>query len=159
VPATITLTPGANSIITNVNVDFGDGSSSGDLGPIVAATTLQHAFRSPGQKTVAARATDGEGNVSTSSTVAVVAPLTLTLTVPTTGLTRNALLTFTATPSTGALIERYVWDFGDGSPQTTQSNQILRAFPTGGYHVITVTATPIGGGSTATAQATVFISN
>lgn len=161
VPATVTLTSGTGALITDVSVDFGDGVTSGNLGPMNASETktLQHAFRSPGQKTITARATDAEGGISTTSTLAVVAPLTLTV-ATSSALQRNAIITFTATPTTGALIEKYVWDFGDGSaPQTTQSNQAIKTFPNVGYYVITVTATPTGGGTTATAQMTIFIPN
>src|SRR5690606_29563599 len=72
VPAAFTITPGANAVLTDVVVSFGDGHSA-SLGAITAATQVTHVFRAPGVMTVTATATDGQGESGTASTQVAVA--------------------------------------------------------------------------------------
>src|SRR5262245_30624849 len=64
VPVAFTVTPATGVNLSNVRVDFGDGSS-GSTGPISAATTLPHAYGGSGFFT--ATATDRKGKRLNSS--------------------------------------------------------------------------------------------
>ncbi len=145
VPASFTITPGADAVLANVTIDFGDGTSA-SLGGISQATTISHPFRSPGVATVTATATDVEGGSGSVSTQVSVAPLQVVLTSTQAG----SAVTFTATTSTGALIDHYEWDFGDGQTAVTQSNQVPHGYPRGSW-VVTVRVVPINNGTPATA--------
>jgi hypothetical protein len=88
-----------------------------------------------------------------------VAPLALSLSVSPSSAPANTHLTFTATPSPGAIIERYVWNFGDGSGEVQTGAVAARSYATPGTRVVTVTAYPFGSGTPATAIAQVQITN
>lgn len=143
VPAAFKITPGANAIITNVVVDFGDGSSA-QLGAITAATTLSHPFRSQGIQTVKVTATDSDGGTGIASTQVAVSPLVVSISVS--GSTPGVPITMTANTSTGALIDKYEWDFGDTTFAVTTSNATVHTFNTGRY-VISLKVTPFGNGT------------
>lgn len=143
VPIGFTITPGAGAIITNVGVDFGDGSSA-QLGAITAATTLSHPFRSQGVQTVKATATDSDGGSGVASTQIAVSPLVVSISFS--GSTPGVPVTMTANTSAGALIDKYEWDFGDTTFAVTTSNTTVHTFNTGRY-VISLKVTPFGNGT------------
>ena len=159
VPATFTITPAFDAVITNLVVNFGDGQSSPPLGAITGATQVVNVFRSPGVRTVTATVTDGEGTTGTASAQVAVAPLALSLAVSPSSVKPGTLITFTATPSAGALIDRYEWNFGDGGGTELAGNPATRAYPNAGVRVVTVTAIPFGNGTPAIAVATVTVTN
>jgi hypothetical protein len=144
VPAAFTITPGAGTRITNVDVDFGDGTGV-SLGAISSATNVSHIFRESGELTVEVTATDSDGEERTVATSVGVIPLTAsgssspaTTTAPEVGDT----VTFTVTPAPGAAVDRYRWDFGDGTIRTTGSNQLTHSFSKAGPTVVTVRVFP-----------------
>lgn len=148
VPVVFGLTPGTGAILTNVVVDFGDGSSA-SLGGITGATNIAHVFRSVGVKTVTATATDSQGGTGSVSTQIAVAPLALTLASTPDNPIVGTTVTFTVTPSTGALIDHYDWNFGDGSTGTSTGTQVTHAYGSAAVFPVSVTATPSGGGTPA----------
>jgi adhesin/invasin len=159
VPASFTITPATGAVITNVHVDFGDGLAT-DLGEITSATTVGHPFRSPGVLTVRATATDSEGGTGTASTQVVVTPLVVTLTFAPNSTSAPGvadIVTFTATPSLGALIEHYDWVFGDGSVGNSVSNQATHSYLAKGAYTVSVTAVPAGNGAPAANIVTVDV--
>ncbi len=158
VPVSFTVTPGANAIIENVDLSFGDGQSV-SLGAITAATTVSHIFRSAGTKSVTATATDSQGGSGTTSTQVAVAPLALSLLVSPSVAPRGSHVTFSAVPSTGAVIDRYIWNFGDGAGEVVTGSPAVRNYPTAGVRIVSVTAVPFGNGTPATALAQVEITH
>lgn len=159
VPATLTLTPTTGAVLTKVEVDFGDGERA-DLGAMTSATPISHLFRFPGAATVTVRATDSEGRVESTSTQLAIAPLLVTLAatpVSTTQPQVGTLVTFTATPTTGAAIERYEWNLGDGNTAITNSNQHQKAYGAPAQYVVSVRAVPFGDGTPATAVLTLDV--
>ena len=60
VPASFTITPAEDAIVTDVVVDFGDGSDV-SLGAITSATQTVHLFKSSGVKSVTATAFAPDG--------------------------------------------------------------------------------------------------
>jgi len=138
VPVTFTVTPPTNPLqpITNVTVDFGDGTSR-NLGVITGITSFTKTFGSEGGFTVTATATDASGGRGSSSTGIVVSTSSpaVTLTGPTTATLNTTTGSFTvgATASTGTTIRSVVvvdLDNGDrelyrattGGTFTTQFN-------------------------------------
>lgn len=158
VPASFTITPGPDAIVTNVVVYFGDGQQA-VLGELTSSVQVTHLFQSSGVKTVTATATDSDGNQSSSSTQVAVGPLQVSLTVAPSTIQPGSLVTLTATPSPGALIERYVWELGDGEVRETTGNTTQKAYATPGARAVSVTAHPTGGGTPATSSAWVTVTN
>src|SRR5690606_24172728 len=106
------------------------------LGAITAATTVSHIFRSAGTKSVTATATDSEGGSGTTSTQVAVAPLALSLLVSPSVAPRGSHVTFSAVPSAGAVIDRYIWNFGDGAGEVVTGSPAVRNYPTAGVRVV-----------------------
>lgn len=158
VPASFVVTPGAGSIVTEVVVRFSDGDSQ-SLGSITGATQLAHVFRAPGVATVTATATDSEGQTGTASAQVPVAPLQVSLLASPTTVTGGTLVTFTATPTAGAIIERYEWDFSDGRGTVVTGPTAAVAYATAGPRLVSVRAVPFGGGTAASATVVVTVLN
>ncbi len=149
VPASISVTPGsaggASGSVTTISslvLDFGDGSTKASLGAVSQVTAVQHIYSAAGSYPVVATATNTDGSVTTISTTIIVTPLTLNVTASTTSATAGSAFTFTATPSTGASIDHYVWVFGDGSTTTTAGGSVSHIFVNSGQFTISVTAVP-----------------
>lgn len=158
VPASFTITPGDNAVLADVVVDFGDGRTV-PLGALTSQTQVAHVFRSKGVKTVTATAVDSEGGQESTSTQVGVAPLELSLTASPSTVQAGTVVTFEAVPTQGALIERYEWNFGDGSGPVVTGRQAIRTYPTSGVRIVSVTAFPIENGEPATALAQVNVLN
>ena len=146
VPATFTVGVGANTIITNATIDFGDGTST-PLGSISANQTVQHLYGSGGSFTVKVTATDSNGDRREISTPVVVAPLVAVLTANPATVTFGGSINFTVATSTGALIDRYEWDFGDGPVIVTPANTMSHIFQRRGTHTVVVRVVPLVGSS------------
>jgi PKD repeat protein len=156
-PATFTVNVGTTANITNVTVDFGDGSQQ-SLGAISGSTTIQHVYNESGTFTVRATATDASGfseQVSTSVTILPAQPPAVTITGPQSA-TRGETVLFTAnvTGATSTIL-RYEWDFGEGAnPRTvvTTGNRATTTYLTTGSKVVNVHVVqaigPAGDGTT-----------
>jgi PKD repeat protein len=89
-----------------------------------------------------------------------VGPLTLALTFSPNSSTAPRLaevVTFTATPTAGALIQSYEWNFGDANTAISTTNQIPHSFSAPGSYLVSVRAVPTGGGTGTTQLATVDV--
>lgn len=154
VPASITVTPGTTTVITDVTLDFGDGSGF-SLGRITAATPVSHFFRRSGELVVTARATDGEGAITTVSSHVGVVPLggvgsSLPASTATTPRVGDAV-TFTVTPTNAnAVLDRIEWDFGDGQLQASQAWQISHVYGAQGSRVVTAKVFPFNSSQAST---------
>ena len=146
VPATFTVGVGANTIITNATIDFGDGTST-PLGSISANQTVQHLYGNGGSFTVKVAATDSNGDRREISAPVVVAPLVAVLTASPPTVAFGGSINFTVATSTGALIERYEWDFGDGPVIVTPANTMSHIFQRRGTHTVVVRVVPLVGPS------------
>lgn len=145
VPTSITVGVGANTIVNNVKVEFGDGESV-NLGAVTQNTNVIHLYGSSGTFLVKATATDSDGVPTDVSSQIAVLPLTVngSASPATVAFGGNVLFTVTVTPA-GAAIAGYDWDFGEGDPVTTQSAQINRIFQTRGTKTVTVRVRPTKG--------------
>ena len=114
---TVTTVSGA-SPVKEVTVDCGDGESM-SLGTLTGSTTVTHVYDSSTTYTVVASATDNSGERTSVTSVIYVAPappLDVTIAVNTTSRKLNVPVSFTVSVSpTGTVIDRYEWNFGDGS--------------------------------------------
>jgi hypothetical protein len=158
VPASFVLTPGANTIITNVTVSFSDGGER-SLGAITGATQVAHVFTTPGVASITATATDSEGGTGTATAQVAVAPLQLSLLVSPSTVPRGSLVTFTATPSLGAVIERYEWNFDDGRGTVVTGPTAHATYTTVGPRAVVVRAFPLGGVAPTEATAVINVVN
>jgi hypothetical protein len=113
---TIGVTPPAGSVVSDVTVAWGDGTST-SLGALNGSTVVTHTYLTAGNYLVTVTATDSSGDASRSSTSLTVVPLqvNVTLTGPSSSVA-GAQVTFTAavTPNT-AIVTGYVFDWGDGT--------------------------------------------
>ena len=154
VPVTFTVTPAAASTganISNVRVDFGDGSRPHDLGAIGGPTTTSHAYTRSGSFTPTATATDASGDSQSLSTTVIIGSLPITLNAsPNPGVV-NSPVTFTVNGVGSAQVERYEWFFDDGTPpRTTSSPQLPHTFTSRGRKTVRVDVIGVGGGQIGT---------
>ena len=162
VPATfnVSVTPGG-AAVRSAAIEFGDGgvqavSTSGN-------STATHVYSSSGTYIVTAEATDTAGETATAtasvSVQAVVVSVSMTVTpaLVTTAAPAEFSATATTTPA-GATIERYEWNFGDGSVRTTSGNSTNHLYTAGGgrRYVVSVRAVTTTGAS-GTAQREIVV--
>jgi hypothetical protein len=153
VPVKFTVTPAAATTganITNVRVDFGDGTGQ-NLGAISGASTVSHAYTQSGTYTPTATATDASGDSQSLSTTVIIGSLPITVSaVPNPG-TVNSPVTFTVGGIGSAQIDRYEWFFDDGTPRrTTTSPQLTHTFSSRGRKTVRVDIFGVGGGQIGT---------
>ena len=150
VPATftvgVTATGGGTPIVNDVTIDFGDGSKTVQLGQISAATPVSHLYSKSGSLTIRVTATDPDGQSTSISPPVVVAPLTGVAAANPASTTLGGAINFTVALPTGAIIDHYVWDFGEGDPPiSSASNAQSHVYLTKGGHTATVTVVPLVG--------------
>jgi hypothetical protein len=143
VPAvfSVTVTAGG-AVVRTAMIEFGDGdkqslSTSG-------TSLVTHVYGSSGTYIVTAEATDAAGETVTATASVSVQPIVVivSLSVAPTTLTTSTPTVFTATATTnptGASIERYEWDFGDGSTRTTSGPSTSHQYAVGGGRRYTAT--------------------
>ena len=117
---------------------FGDGSTG-------TGRITSHAFTSPGTYTVTLTVTDDAGtSASTASTVTVsdVPAPTVTLSVSPTPplLDKPAVFAAVVTAVPNHSIQRYEWNFDDGTTQVTVFPTVSHTYSAVGTYVVTVTA-------------------
>jgi len=164
IPVTFTVTPPANppQPITNVTVDFGDGTSR-NLGAITGVTSFTKTFNAEGGYTVTATAADASGGRGSSSTGIVVttsqpgATLTGPATLP---LNTSGSFTVGATPSSGTTIRSVVVvDLDNGDRELfrgTSGGTFMASFNSTGNHRLEARVTD-STGTTSTARHQVVI--
>jgi PKD repeat protein len=147
--------------ITQAQIDFGDGTTR-QLGALPNGTTsVAHVYRDDGTYTVTLTLTDAGGNVSTQRTIVVVspaAPIGVTLSYTPATPMANQVVTFTAatTLPSGVSIERYEWDFGDGTTSVTTGNQRTKIYTSAGTRKVRVRAVGTNG-ATGLAEADIVV--
>lgn len=149
-PVAFTVTLGPNANVSNIHMDFGDGSST-DLG---SGTTTSHPYNAPGVYTATATANDG----SFASTQVTVGSLPVTLTAAPTSGSIGTPISFTVggVPSTTA-VKSYVFTYDDGTTDTLTSPQDSHAFGSAGAHTARVDVIGLDGHKLGTTTATVSI--
>jgi PKD repeat protein len=139
-----TIRPGAVPL-TNVEIDFGDGQSL-ELGAITSSTVVQHFYTDDGVFLVEVTGTDIEGGTAVASGSVAVIPISFTATAsPSAAPVGTNILFRVEGIAAGVPIEKYVWDFGDGSTQSTSSASITHAYGSTGLKTATVTVHPFYG--------------
>jgi hypothetical protein len=146
-PANFTVSVGASTGVNDVTVDFGDGAtqSVGSI-PTNGTATASHLYAAAGTYQVVARATGNDGGGATNSTTASIGPLALTPSGPGT-IAGGASGSYTVNPTTGAFIDHYEWDFGDGTKVSTPSNTQTHVYASPGTKTVTITVVPAVGAS------------
>jgi hypothetical protein len=159
VPATFTVGVGTTANVTDVTINFGDGTSR-SLGALSGSTTIQHTYNEAGSYPVSVTATEASGfteRVSTSITILPGQPPAVTITASNNNPAPGETVIFTATV-TGATstILRYEWNFGRAAVPPTASttgNRATASYLTSGTSIITVrviqSTGPSGEGQTA----------
>jgi PKD repeat protein len=147
----VSITAGG-SAVRSASIDFGDGASQA-LSP-TGTTTATHVYTKSGTYIITAAATDTAGDSTTATSSVSVQPVvvTVSLSVLPLTITTSAPAEFSASATTtpaGATIERYEWDFGDGSIRTTSSSTTSHLYAAGGgrRYVVTVRAITTSGAS------------
>jgi PKD repeat protein len=140
----VTVTPASSggSPIQSVVIDYGDGSSD-NLGSVTGTVSIQHVYGNEGTYTPTVTATDSTGSSTTASTVIFVQPLIVGVSASkgtTTPATTEVDFTANVSPS-GSSVASYTWSFGDGTSQTTSSNQTSHTYPNAPSRTYTVRVT------------------
>jgi PKD repeat protein len=142
--------------VSNVRIDFGDGTSQ-NLGAITTAQTVPHAYSASGNYTATATATDASGDAGSLTATVIVGSLPVTLTGPAT-TTVNTPVTFTVGGTAGAQVDHYTWTLDDGTaPFQTTAPQMTHSFTTRGSKNIRVDVIGVGGGSLGSAPAGITV--
>ena len=153
----VTVTAGGAAVRT-ATIDFGDGGSQSVA--TAGTSTVAHVYSRSGTFVVIAAATDTAGETTTAmASVSVQAVIVaVTLNVPA-AVTTTAPAEFSATASVpaGVTVERYEWDFGDGSTATTSGSSTNHLYTVGGktYTVKVRAVTTTGASGTAQKEITV----
>lgn len=151
VPVTFTVTPTTGANISNVRVDFGDGTGT-SLGAISAAQSVPHTYQSSGTYTATATSSDGTGESGSLSTSIIVGSLPVTLSISPNPPTVNSPATLTVSGIGSAQVDHYTWTLDDGTgPFTTSSPQLPHTFATRGIKNVRVDVFGVGGGKIGTA--------
>jgi hypothetical protein len=153
IPATFSVAVNAGgAAVRSAAIEFGDGgkqsvSTSG-------LSTVTHVYTESGTYVVTAEATDTAGESTTATASVSVQPVvvTVSMTVSPTTITTAAPAEFSAsatTTPTGTIIERYEWNFGDGSIRTTSGSTTSHLYTSGGgrRYVVSVRAVTTSGAS------------
>jgi PKD repeat protein len=151
--ASVAPVAGNGTVIRSASVDFGDGTTT-PLGGVTGTNiALHHVYQLGGTYTVTLTATDSNGGVGTAVTTVFVqsaTPLGVSISFTRTVVdASNTLATFTATVTGlgNAVVLKYQWDFGDGTPfQETTTNQVTHNYTKPSPpRVVTVTVVPSSG--------------
>ncbi len=157
VPVTFTVTPATGANISNVRIDFGDGSSR-DLGAIGGATSIPHTYSNTGDYVATATARDGSSDSGSLSTAVIIGALPITLSASPNPAFVGSPVTFTLSGAGSAQIDHYSWTFDDGTgPFTTTSPQLPHTFTGRGIKNVRVDVFGVGGGRIGTAAITMDI--
>ena len=156
VPVTLTVTPtvATGGTAPRVTVNWGDGSSSEDLGIVTAARTVTHTYSSQGVYTIVATATsDGETTTGTVVLTVNVRPAP-TLTAAQVGATKT--FNFTVTPASGGVpMRNIVIDFGEGDPvdlgAISGPTTVSKTYSGSGSKTVRATQTDTNGGTSSAA--------
>ena len=148
-PTSISVGVGANTIVTDVVLDFGDGETV-NLGALSSTTPTNviHLYGDDGTFVVTATATDSDGIRTPVSSQIAVLPLSAAVTI--TPASANivfggtVLLSVAVTP-TAAAIRSYTWNLGEGPAFTTQSPQQSIVYSSRGTKSIVITVNPLKG--------------
>jgi hypothetical protein len=147
IPVIFTVTPTAGANVSNVRVDFGDGTGGQNLGAISAAQSVPHAYSASGNYTATAIATDASGAPETLSTSVLIGSLPITLSASNPAPPVNTQVTFTVGGLGTAQIDHFTWTLDDGTgPFTTTSPQLPHTFTTRGAKNVHVEVFGVGGG-------------
>jgi hypothetical protein len=162
VPATFVVTVNAGgAAVRSAQIEFGDG----DRQPLSTSgvSTVTHVYASSGTFIVTAEVTDAAGESATATASVSVQPVvvTVSMTVSPATVTTLAPAEFSATATTapaGATIERYEWNFGDGSVRTTSGSSTSHLYTSGGgrRYIVSVRAVTTTGAS-GTAQREIVV--
>ncbi|MDF2627226.1 MAG: hypothetical protein K0R39_1057 [Symbiobacteriaceae bacterium] len=145
----------ADGDITAYLWDFGDGATS-------AAESPAHTYGAPGTYAVTLTVTDADGTTdATTLPYTVLAPPTVSFTMPGGPFTEGQSITFTPTSADpdGGFIVSHQWTWGDGASNTTASNATgNHSYPDNATYTVTLVATD-DQGQTAQAQQTITTNN
>jgi hypothetical protein len=163
VPASFTVDVTAGGApVRSATIEFGDGASL----PVSNSgkTTVQHVYDASGLYTLKAVAVDALGESAAALASVSVQPVivTVSLTGPSVA-TIKVPAEFTASVTTvpaGAIVERYEWNFGDGSVRTTSSNSTSHLYQSGNgrRYIVSVRAVTTTGAA-GTAQREIVVND
>jgi hypothetical protein len=146
-PATFTIAPATGTILSEVTVNWGDGTTPTRLTGVTGQTPVIHTYGRAGVYTVTVTSTDFQGTTGTTQAVINVtepAGIPITLTVSPNPATVGGAVTFTATTgglgTGGAAIASYTWNFGDGTGAVTTSGTTSHVYGRAGTFVVSVVA-------------------
>lgn len=145
-PASFTVAVGQTSRVTNVVLDFGDGTDL-SLGALSGSTSVIHLYGNDGVFTVRATATGVDGATTNRTSQVAVGSFDVTITAATSVLIDTPVTFAAAVAPTTTQISRYEWDFGDGSSGSGKQTSHAYSAASVGTRTVTVRAIPVRGGS------------
>jgi len=149
-PVTFTVTPAAGTTLSNVVVNFGDGSTQ-PLGTITSASSAAHYFEDEQIFLIRVTATDADGSPVTASGSIAVTGFNITATASNANGPLGTMITFSVPGlPTNVPIDSIEWRFGNGTSRTTNSTSTTYEYPQRGAYTVIVTVHPVYGPSRTT---------
>ena len=150
-PAVFTVGVTSGAGVSNVRVNWGDGSST-NLGAVSSSASPQHTYSSGGSYTVTATATMSDGSTEPAvGTTISVGEFAVGLTTSSGSGVNNAITFVASTTPNTTNVEEYRWNFGDGTSTTSTDGATTQHIYTAtGNYTVTVTVVPVIGGSRST---------
>ena len=139
-PVTFTDTSIVTSAITQWIWNFGDGTIDTNL-----VNTATHTYTAPGNYAVTLTVTDNTGCTQSKTVANFIQP---TFPIPAlavdTFACANEVITFNAS-ATNAVGEQYIWDFGDGTTDTTLTATTTHAYLNDNLYTVTLRVEDVNG--------------
>jgi large repetitive protein len=158
VPIAFTVTPVAGANISNVHIDYGDGSAGNDLGAIGGPTTVPHTYNSSGTFTATATFRDGAGDSGSLSTQVLIGSLPVTLSASPNPTVVGAPVTYSVGGLGSAQVDHYTFTFSDGTPPVTQTSpQFIKTYTSKGLKTVRVDVFGVGGGQIGSATSIIEV--
>ncbi len=143
-PTSITVNVGANTIVTDVVLDFGDGETA-PLGALSGSTNVVHLYGDADVFTVTATATDSDGIRTSVSSQLAVLPISATATASPSTVTFGQSVLFSVTVPASAAIRSYTWNLGEGDTFSTNSPQQSVVYNSRGTKSVVISVNPLKG--------------
>jgi hypothetical protein len=160
VPITFTVAPTTGANITNVHIDFGDGSPGRDLGPIGQQSNTSWAYSSPGNYTATAFARDASGDTQSLSTSVIIGSLPITLTATPSPAPVDTPVTYTVGGLGSAQVGHYEFTFDDppgSAPIPSSSPQYIKTYTSRGPKNARVDVFGVDGTKIGSAPSTILV--
>jgi PKD repeat protein len=151
-PLSVSFTDTSTRSPTSWYWDFGDGTSSTEQNPV-------HVYNKMGRFTITLKASNSAGSkiLRRANYITVTAPKPPASAFTANKVSGKAPLTVTFTDTSSGTPTSWSWDFGDGTPKSTEKNPV-HTFNKAGKYTVSLTTTNVYGTNVVTKKTYVTVS-